>query len=266
MSSTLSLGPLAFATDRLLAVGLLLGFLFLVDRILVAEKCRTAPATGMAIVAGLVVARIAYIVFHWEAYAVDPLTTLAFWQGGFTAWAGLLAAAAILAWRMRPMRAMHKALGALAAVSAIWFAASAMLQPEARPLPDLPALVRMDGTELTPENLAGKPFAINLWATWCPPCRRELPMLADVAANSDIPILLANQGENRQAVADYLFASEISPRSVVLDTEMALMGAAGNGVLPTTIFVDATGEVVATHVGEISRAALSDKLQQLQGD
>src|SRR3546814_1149549 len=68
---------------------------------------------------GLVVARIAYIVFHWEAYAVDPLTTLAFWQGGFTAWAGLLAAAAILAWRMRPMRAMHKALGALAAVSAI---------------------------------------------------------------------------------------------------------------------------------------------------
>src|SRR3546814_2530180 len=91
----------------------------------------------------------------------------------------------------------------------------------------------MDGTELTPENLAGKPFAINLWATWCPPCRRELPMLADVAANSDIPILLANQGENRQAVADYLFASEISPRSVVLDTEMALMGAAGNGVLPT---------------------------------
>src|SRR3546814_2279207 len=98
-----------------------------------------------------------------------------------------------------------------------------MLQPEARPLPDLPALVRMDGTELTPENLAGKPFAINLWATWCPPCRRELPMLADVAANSDIPILLANQGENRQAVADYLFASEISPRSVVLDTEMALI-------------------------------------------
>src|SRR3546814_4594476 len=119
MSSTLSLGPLAFATDRLLAVGLLLGFLFLVDRILVAEKCRTAPATGMAIVAGLVVARIAYIVFHWEAYAVDPLTTLAFWQGGFTAWAGLLAAAAILACRMRPMRAIHKALGALAAVSAI---------------------------------------------------------------------------------------------------------------------------------------------------
>lgn len=91
-------------------------------------------------------------------------------------------------------------------------------------------------------------------------------MLADVAANSDIPILLANQGENRQAVADYLLASGISPRSVVLDTQMGLMDVAGNGVLPTTIFVDANGKIIATHVGEISRAALSDKLQQFQGD
>src|SRR3546814_14003228 len=112
----------------------------------------------MAIVAGLVVARIAYIVFHWEAYAVDPLTTLAFWQGGFTAWAGLLAAAAILAWRMRPMRAMHKALGALAAVAAIWFAARALLQPDARPLPALPDFVRLTGHEHTPHHPPAKPF------------------------------------------------------------------------------------------------------------
>lgn len=266
MSSTVSLGPLAFATDRLLAVFLLLGFLFLVDRILVAEKSKVSPATGMAIVAGLIMARLAFVALHWKAYAVDPWTALAFWQGGFTAWAGLLATAAILAWRMRPVSAMRKALGALAAVAAIWFAATALLQPQARPLPDLPALVRMDGTELTPESLAGGPFAINLWATWCPPCRRELPMLADVAAKSEIPILLANQGENRQTVADYLVASGISHHSVVLDTQMGFMEAAANGVLPTTIFVDSNGEVVATHVGEISRAALSDQLQQLQGD
>ena len=45
MSSTVSLGPLAFAADRLLAVGLLIAFLFLVDRILVAENGRAAPAT-----------------------------------------------------------------------------------------------------------------------------------------------------------------------------------------------------------------------------
>ena len=127
-------------------------------------------------------------------------------------------------------------------------------------LPDL------SGREHKLSELRGKIVFLNLWATWCPPCRRELPMLAEEAANSDIPILLANQGEDRQAVADYLLASGISPRSVVLDKQMGLMDVAGNGVLPTTIFVDAEGEIVATHVGEISRAALSDKLQQLQGD
>lgn len=266
MSSTVSLGPIAFAADRLLAVGLLLCFLFVVDRILAAGKGRTVPATGIAVVTGLVVARLAYVVGHWDAFAVDPWSAFALWQGGFTAWAGLLAAAAVLAWRMRPVRAMQKALGTLAALSIVWFAASATLEPEPRPLPDLPAMVRLDGTAVTPEHLAGRPFAINLWATWCPPCRRELPMLADVAAKSDIPILLANQGENRQAVADYLLASGISPRSVVLDADMGLMEAVDNGVLPTTIFVDAAGRVVSTHVGEISRAALADQLQQLQGD
>jgi len=107
MSSSVSLGPLAFAADRLLAVGLLIAFLFLVDRILVAENGRAAPATGMAVLVGLVAARVAYVVLHWEAYAVDPWTVLAVWQGGFTAWAGLLATAAILAWRMRPVRAMR---------------------------------------------------------------------------------------------------------------------------------------------------------------
>src|SRR3546814_18391910 len=102
-----------------------------------------------------------------------------------------------------------------------------------------------------PENLAGRPFVVNLWATWCPPCRRELPMLADVAANSDIPILLANQGENRQAVADYLLAGGISPRSVVLDTHMTLMAGAGNGFLPPTFSTHAKGKTVPPQAAKL---------------
>ena len=266
MNGVVNLGPLALATDRLLAVALLTGFLFAMDRIRAREGKNAAPATGLAIVGGLIAARIAYIFQHRDAFAYDWWSAFAVWQGGFSAWAGLAVAAGILAWRMRPLPAMAKGLATVVIFGAVWFATSALLRPDPRPLPDLPQLTRLSGAPLTPEDLAGRPFIVNLWATWCPPCRRELPMLADVAANSDIPILLANQGENRQAVADYLLASGISPRSVVLDKQMGLMDVAGNGVLPTTIFVDAEGEIVATHVGEISRAALSDKLQQLQGD
>ncbi|WP_422358185.1 prolipoprotein diacylglyceryl transferase family protein [Qipengyuania flava] len=266
MNGVVNLGPLALATDRLLAVVLLIGFLFAMDRILAREGKDAVPATGLAVIGGLFAARIAYILQHRDAFAYDWWSAFAVWQGGFSAWAGLAVAAAILAFRMRPLPAMGKGLAAVMVFGTVWFATSALLRPDPRPLPDLPQLARLSGESVTPNDLAGRPFVVNLWATWCPPCRRELPMLADVAANSDIPILLANQGENRQAVADYLLASGISPRSVVLDTQMTLMDVAGNGVLPTTVFVDARGKIVATHVGEISRAALSDKLQQLQGD
>ena len=266
MEGVVNFGPLALATDRLLAVALLIGFVFAMDRILAREGENAVPTTGLAIVGGLIAARLAYVVEHREAFAYDWWSSLAFWQGGFSAWPGLIVAAAILAWRMRPLAAMGKGLATVAVFGAAWFVASATLRPDPRPLPDLPQLTRFGGTTVTSDDLAGKPFVINLWATWCPPCRRELPMLADMAASSDIPILLVNQGEEPRAIQDYLLANRVSPAAVVLDRRSAMIGALQNTALPTTLFVDASGNVVATHVGEISRAAMTAQLKRLEGE
>ncbi|MAG40342.1 MAG: hypothetical protein CL820_03070 [Croceicoccus sp.] len=138
--------------------------------------------------------------------------------------------------------------------------------PDPRPLPDLPQLERLGGSPVTPEDLTGQPFVVNLWATWCPPCRRELPMLADMAATSDIPILLINQGEEPRAIQDYLLANRVSPAAVVLDRSSAMMRALENTALPATLFVDESGQVVATHVGEISRAAMTAQMDELRGE
>lgn len=266
MDGVINLGPLALATDRLLAIALLIGFMFAMDRILAREGETVVPTTGLAIVGGLIAARIAYVIQHREAFAHDWWSAFAFWQGGFSALAGLVVAAAILAWRMRPVAAMGKGLATVAVFGAVWFAASALLHPDPRPLPDLPQLERLSGTPVTPEDLAGQPFVVNLWATWCPPCRRELPMLADMAASSDIPILLVNQGEEPRAIQDYLLANGVSPAAVVLDRPSAMMRATENTALPTTLFVDASGQVVATHVGEISRAAMTAQMDKLRGE
>ncbi|MEP2723186.1 TlpA disulfide reductase family protein [Roseibium sp.] len=266
MDGVINLGPLALATDRLLAVSLLIGFLLAMDRILVRAGNNAVPATGLAIVSGLIAARVVYVVQHRDAFAYDWWSALAVWQGGFTAWAGLLAASAVLAWRMRPLAAMAKGLALLAVFGAMWFAGSAMLRPDARALPDLPQLVSLGGTPFIPEDLENQPFAVNLWATWCPPCRRELPMLADMAASSDMPILLVNQGDDPEVVRDYLFANRISPEAVVLDRQSEMMRALDGAALPTTLFVDASGQVVATHVGEISRAAMAARIKDLQGE
>src|SRR3546814_5285958 len=85
MNGVVNLGPLALATDRLLAVALLIGFLFAMDRILAREGKNAVPATGLAIVGGLIAARIAYIFQHRDAFAYDWWSAFAVWQGGFSA-------------------------------------------------------------------------------------------------------------------------------------------------------------------------------------
>src|SRR3546814_14619682 len=76
----------------------------------------------------------------WSVFAV--------WQGGFSAWVGLAVAAAILAWRMRPLPAMGKGLAPVVIFGAVWFTATALLRPDPRPLPDLPQMARLRGAPL----------------------------------------------------------------------------------------------------------------------
>lgn len=266
MDGIVNLGPLAFATDRLLAVALLVGFVFAMDRIAAQASGRVRPATGLAILVGLVAARVAFVFTYRDLFARDWASAFAFWQGGFNAWAGFLAAAVVLIWKARPAAVMHRSLAALALFGAAWFAGSALLQQEPRPLPDLPSLARLDGRQVTIDELADGPVVINLWATWCPPCRRELPMLAEAAEDSDIPILLINQGEDGELVRNYLLANGVPGSAVLLDPPASATRALGNAALPTTLFIDASGQLVATHVGEISRAALAAQINDLEGE
>ena len=123
-------------------------------------------------------------------------------------------------------------------------------------------------TDLAGQQIAlsepGQPMVINLWATWCPPCRREMPMLIEVAEDSPVPVLLANQGENQATIRAFLAEQQLSDDAVLTDPNGMLGRAVASPALPTTLFVDAAGEVVDVHAGEISRAALTAAIRDLQ--
>ena len=89
-------------------------------------------------------------------------------------------------------------------------------------------------------------------------------MLAEIAADNSIPILLVNQGEPAEIVRTYLDERRIASDDVVLDRGSDLSTALRIGGLPSTLFVDARGRVVRTHLGEISRAALLAELASLE--
>lgn len=222
------------------------------------------------LLAGALAARIVFVVTWFEIYSSAPWTMLDIRDGGFTPWAGVLGAVLVAlwqAWRRAALR-VPLTLGLLAG-TLMWTILPAVLRMGTGPtLSELEgiSLTTMQGRTESMANLAhGKPLVVNLWATWCPPCRREMPELA--AAQRQVPgvtFIFANQGENPVTVQKYLTASQLVLANVVLDPGKKLGEQLGSTALPTTLFFDANGRLVDTHIGALSSASLASKLQRLE--
>jgi len=264
MDGVVQLGPLMFAADRLLAIALLWLFLGFGTWIGRRTGTRAARAAAIGVCIGIVVSRLAYVAENRTAFAIDPWTVVAFWQGGFNWWAGVAAAAlviVILLGFQRVTVAILTLLGVLSLVHAgtgYWYAAPA------RPVPEGIVLTYLDGRPLPVDTLRGQPFVVNLWATWCPPCRREMPMMIDVAGSSNVPVLLVNQREDPATITAFLMRERLAGGAVVLDPTGTLGDATHARAFPTTLFVDAAGRMRAIHAGEISRAALMAGIRDLE--
>lgn len=264
MDGVLQLGPLMLATDRAIAVALLWAFVAIGGAVAHRSDPRAARTAWLALLAGIVAARIAFIAANFSAFREDPWSTLFLWQGGFSRLVGVAAAALLIVVALGRSRAGLALLAALAGLASINGAATVLLAPEPRALPSGLALATLDGRSVDLAAARGQPMVINLWATWCPPCRREMPMLIDVAATSTIPVLLANQGETAAQIRTYLKREDLPADAIRLDPEGALASATGSSALPTTLFIDAVGRVRKTHSGEISRATLTAAIRELE--
>ena len=127
------------------------------------------------------------------------------------------------------------------------------------------ALQTLAGETRTLQDLRGKPVVVNLWATWCPPCRREMPALMRFAEkNPQVAVVLVNQGEEAVTVAAYLQQETLPSHAVWLDPRSDMGVFVGQQALPTTLFFDARGRLQEVRVGELSEATLQQKVHALQ--
>ena len=229
--------------------------------------CPHRVAVGLfvdAVLVGLLAARLGYVLLWWPEYMAAPKSIIAIGDGGFLWWAGLPAALAFAGWRTRRRVPLRKPLLAgIAAGMLAWAAFGGLLVMMQRAAPPLPAfeLATLDGEPTTLAALSGRPMVLNLWATWCPPCRREMPVLQEAQRRfPDVVFVLANQGEDRGTIRDYLAAAGLELDHVLLDPHSRAMLETGTRGLPTTLFFDPEGRLVDTHMGELTRASLASTL------
>ena len=220
--------------------------------------------------AGLVVARIAFVATWFELYREAPWSILDIRDGGFSPWAGLTAALLVAIWHGWRREALRKPLAlGLSAGALAWAAMSGVLgtfNNVHRPALPTVALTTLAGKPTELAALAqGKPMVVNLWASWCPPCRREMPVLAEAQQReTGVTFVFANQSEDAATALRYLDASALNLANVVLDPGAELGRAVGSTGLPTTLFYDAGGHLADTHLGELSAASLASKLNPLR--
>ena len=267
----IQIGPLALALDRLVAVGLILAFLTALDWIIRRYRVTAWQPKALSILAGLLAARAGHVWLYRASYALEPVAALQVWLGGWDWHFGVGAAGIVLALTLRRPGPVAAGLAALGALSLIWTGFLGLGAD--RPALRLPQGLVLEGlaAEAGPAptwrigQLRGHPAVINLWATWCPPCRREMPMLTQAAKTERrTAILLVNQGEQPAQISAFLRAQGLDSAHVALDPSGLLGEMAGAAALPTTLFINGDGTIRQVHTGEITRVQLDIAIRGLE--
>jgi thiol-disulfide isomerase/thioredoxin len=123
----------------------------------------------------------------------------------------------------------------------------------------------LDGKQVTLSELKGKNVFLNFFATWCRPCKEELPSIQKIEKeykDKDLLVYLVDLGEDENTVKDFL-----KKNTYTLNVLMDINSDAGNlyrtTEIPTSFFINKEGAIVATHTGKMTYAQVKDYVDKL---
>jgi len=130
------------------------------------------------------------------------------------------------------------------------------------PAPDI-VMTDENGRVTRLSELRGKPVLINFWATWCGPCRFEMPAMVEAYEKhkgEGLTILAVNVQEGAQEVKEFAKAFKMT-FPITLDTKGQVIDAYGVRAMPTSIFVDRQGIIRARWQGALTGEQLEERLR-----
>lgn len=270
-TQAIHLGPIMLPWGLIILLGALL------IALLIGTLCRQTFAVSVpqwanfkdsiwtAILIGLLCARIGFVLLNLDIYLQHPIEIIKIQDKGFEIFTGIITAFLWIFWKNH---ALKKAFILLITVVFLLVSISGMyihrhIQTQYQQFPQV-SLSDLKQNRVDLQRFVGKPTVINLWASWCPPCRREMPVLNEAQTRfPNVQFVFINQGENAETVQTYLTQNALQLHWALLDAEGLTAQKTGMYGLPSTLFFDAQGKLIDSHMGEITHAVLQQKIQKL---
>lgn len=145
--------------------------------------------------------------------------------------------------------------------------APAAIQPAplvGHPAPEF-TLTATDGSQVALSDLRGKVVLINFWATWCPPCRAEMPAIQqayDRFRDQGFLVLAVNQQEDVASVVRFMSEQRLT-FPALLDSNARVSADYQARALPSSFFVDRRGIIRVVYRGPMSRGMIEGAIEQL---
>lgn len=123
----------------------------------------------------------------------------------------------------------------------------------------------LNGKEVSLSDFKGKKVFLNFWASWCPPCKAEMPdmqKLYQETKDSDLVILAVNVGESRDEAKSFLTDNKYN-FAALLDLDQSVARQYNITGIPTSFFIDAEGNIVNKRVGPMSLEEMKSYISEL---
>ena len=124
--------------------------------------------------------------------------------------------------------------------------------------------VSLTGEPISLSDFEGSPIVLNFWASWCPPCLAEMPLLQDYAdkLSDEVVFLAINAGEDEEIVRNFTEEHNLS-LTILLDPSNTAAKHYRVYGFPTTLFFDIDGSIQSIHIGELDDSLLAKHLSKI---
>ena len=127
-------------------------------------------------------------------------------------------------------------------------------------------LTDLNGKQVSLSDFKGKPIYLNLWASWCPPCRAEMPEIEKLyqeTKNTDLVILAVNLGDSTDVVQKFMSQNKLNFIALA-DTKNIVGDMYQANAIPVSVFIDRNGNIVDKRVGGIQLTDMEQCVQEIK--